>query len=46
MKVEPLMSYFKDVLNTFLGFEHGSYIVRELSDFIKNILVLQRWAKV
>ncbi len=34
------MSYFKDVLNTFLGFEHGSYIVRELSDFWVNLKML------
>ncbi len=38
------MDYFNDVLTTFLGLERGSCVavyggVRELSDFIKNILI-------
>ncbi len=38
------MDDFKDVLTTFLDLDHGNYIyvygrVRELSEFIKNILI-------
>ncbi len=38
------MDYFKDVLATFLDFDRGSILavygrVRELSEFIKNILI-------
>ncbi len=34
------MDYFNDVLTTFLGLERGRTLaVRELSDFIKNILI-------
>ncbi len=37
------MDYFKDVLTTFLGLEHGSsvavYVSRKLSDFITKILI-------
>ncbi len=38
------MDYFTDVLATFLSLDHGNILavyerVRELSDFIKNILI-------
>ncbi len=37
------MDYFNNVLTTFLGLEHGSYVAvyegSRLLDFIKNILI-------
>ncbi len=37
------MDYFNNVLTTFLGLEHGSYVTvyegSRLLDFIKNILI-------